>query len=674
MGNAHIYQFYDKKIRKVCDKRQLKAAFSKLNPTLINAFEDNQAVNKILKDNFGKNLRIPEQLHQAYKSILAPEYEEFTNRLIDLIQHPIVHNPQLQKDIISDAIIYNHLRIMVHQQLATPKVYVRKDKHQKGFSDLQSEWLECDRLALKKSYLMDYAFDEYHNSIHTPLESQLSYLFGLVVGEMFDFNHSTAFDMQSFWGKVRFGENKLKNRGCAIKDYHLLKKFESIDCIRIMDEKEMVEQIGGVLGLLFLEDHTLFQAIKDHFEKGYAKVVEHLKQCINNHPYSNHKAFVMRYKKDNLLNSLKFCNYIDKERKALDFWHKDSPVKALYLTAVEYNKVLNALNRKDENYFSYDRMINDQFIKPRVYMFDSKAAMRRFFALPEEVALVFLEGGVRVNGVFDNEDYIAMMNVWDRLILWLKHTPKPAEIKPLVVSRLKSQLWRLDHVDSDQYRASLPYAIELLYRFILPNPDAIADSDEMFLILDYMSFNRLSLRDDGIYEYGDEKNMYSIGKETTIRSLLRKSREWHRLLLLERKQKYLLRSDKPNITLSEELLEVDMELGDYRFHLINNQYDLSLESFSMSHCVDIYGAKIRDNQYVVFQVSNTHDQSEFPEKATLGLKVQDGLVEFDQCKGYQNSVVSPNMMLEVSKLIDLINQRELQLYLDAEIHFRKPTA
>lgn len=676
--DKRISEFYKNKLMTVLDQRKLKPFLVAKNPDLPEIVRDMIDSNRDRRYRENYKPKLDKDYYEVLVDCIRPEYDEFVQRMTDLLDNPIEHSTMADKDVIADFLIFNNLRVMLKEQQLAVRFYVRNNPRETGFTDLETEWTLCE-FNVYKDFLLLINLKKivaFKGKIIT------GFLILAVVYQQFDFYKLNYKQQHKSEAQLDFAVAKIQGYGSnSRKDAAI--NFNVMDFVEFMGcEDEITQRVASVLGMLYLED--------DHNLNNCLSKLEPAVDAINAslYKYTHHEKYnEYQYLMDVVIHGkggrwfsedLLFNEFLDREIKTLEFWSKDSPSKALYLTHLEVlnwgGKSVPRLKHIPQDYFSYKNMIIDENTSCKAYKFESKVAMRRAFSLNEKVFAVFMSGECENRESVLNENkprFLYMGDCWKVLMLWLQHTRYHANMNSKIVFVLKDNIYKMTQklkmVDNEDFKKVYPLALELIYEcveqeFAKNGEDTILARSAVYQeIIDYISSCDYRMNKKGVYKLSKKCNILTLTKSTTIKSLLKKSAQWHRQHLLskaeENKKESLIKKKKDY----PHLNQVDVVIGKHRFSSINNLHELSVEGLEMMHCVESYHKRIAEKGYAVFKVLNTQDVGNIEGRATLGVRIEDDGIYVDQCFGKRNSKVNEDLMRDVLEFIDNVNKDKLTI-------------
>lgn len=156
-------------------------------------------------------------------------------------------------------------------------------------------------------------------------------------------------------------------------------------------------------------------------------------------------------------------------------------------------------------------------------------------------------------------------------------------------------------------------------------------------------------------------NIDKISNKATLKSLYRQCHEWHLAIRLGGYSR--------NHEDYAHLIPCSLVIGQSKFTLIHNDYDLYNEGAEMHHCINDYHRKVKQGSYLAFKVESGEV------RATLGVVRNSMLSEdginlgqynleqkqyiFDQCFSYCNKEVNDHIKKDAYALINMLNEGTL---------------
>lgn len=684
--DKRISAFYQNKVMYILDKRKLKSLLAAKNPELPEIVKDDIEKNR-RKVSYGEvnRFQMKQEYYEVLLDFLRPEYDEFIQRIDDLLNTPIEHAAPMDTRVKADFIIFKHLRMVVGKGQLAPAIYVRKNPKETGFTDLEKDWLLCDYRILQ-DFLVVQNFDniDAHKG-----KSMMGMLIMTAVREQFEFYNFNCISQHKKQANMNYAIAKIQ--GYRL-EYNKTAAISFKDMGFIEREEEIIDKVASVLGLLYLENRNNSNYCIEKLAEGFKEIKEAVTKCLyheEHYKYTDLKEVVIAkdFRQSRLLADLYFNQFLDNEIERIDFWWKDSPNKLLYLTHLElkncYKSDIPKYKNIRDDYFRYDQMIINSGQPSKGYMFESKAAMRRAFTLDKELFKIMI-GEKR-----DSRDLTELgagygvehkHSFWNMFMLWLQHTRYYPNLNADILKILRGNIYKLTQnlkaVNDQKFREKFPIAFELLYQYVdegfaidkstkAPSGARGAKFNE---ILDYLSSCSYQMNKRGGYKLSSNSNVLTLSKNTTIKSLIGKSDEWHRVQLIVALQGRDNQIKKKRVY--KHLKEVDVVVGNHQFISINNLYDLSSEGLEMRHCVEMYDQHITKKEYAVFKVLNIQQDKDIKERATLGVTVKAGKISYHQCYGKRNSVVSNELREDVLTFIAQINKKKNMILNDEQVNKR----
>ncbi len=181
--------------------------------------------------------------------------------------------------------------------------------------------------------------------------------------------------------------------------------------------------------------------------------------------------------------------------------------------------------------------------------------------------------------------------------------------------------------------------------------------------MDFIGGSELTFQENNYVVKSRRKNIHTLDSKTTIKSLERKSRTWHRMLELYNQSELLRRGEDYKKMVYDHLADLTIVEDGVSFTVLQNRYELLMEGVDMRHCVATYHDRIKHGRYAVLSLKHCPSKSEgLYSRATLGLKLNDDFVSLDQCKGVYNAEINPDLLVIVNKVIKKLNDKSYVLY------------
>lgn len=662
LSNMYIKDAYQTIVRPILHKNGLRAYFKSINPKLEE--EINTIWNKN-KDAYHPCDDLTDKMIDLIIKKLGSVYKEFAKR----VDKHLAKLVSIKKDDFEnnnfDFTIFDHIRVISN---STPLPDFYKRKNIKDVTPVGSSLRNWEKISEKEARKSDILTLNYTGTgmAYQRQYKVLEHIYVLVVREMFD-SMSSAVD------------TKLRGSALIIPVEEWLSGMRKKDGLSLYSENtyvwdnpyteyRLVEQMAGLFGYLYgrkNEKKRLAENIKDDC----TKVFNYLNQALRADKYKYIEEFLCR---GNIPYwRLDYCILLNKRKDVLDGWAKESLNKAIYVALFEYDKNENDLMPTPSDYFSYSRMVQLLPNWNEKFKFPTKKAMRRTFELDSEVfSIIMLElrhGNLNANRGCKGYEKITW-NYWRNIVLWLENTSKHPEISLDVLRSINNWVKQLFNGSEINYEVEerIPLAIDLIYEYKKNLTKIESDKkDHSTEIRDYLEGYEYGYRKDGRIFRTRKRNILSISKTTTVKSLMRKVSEWHKEGELYNQLMLLKKENRYKEQVYEQFQDTEVVIGECRFALIRNHLDLLLEGVTMHHCVETYHQRIRKGGYVVFKGEILSMNGDLNNRFTLGLWVENGKVEIDQCKGIRNHSVDGRAIVDSVSLVTQINSKQVMIFSDA---------
>lgn len=337
---------------------------------------------------------------------------------------------------------------------------------------------------------------------------------------------------------------------------------------------------------------------------------------------------------------------------ALNTWKADNKNKWHYLVGMSESKFLNSINNK--NLFSYENM-TEEFGMSK-HSFVNKACFRAFLNLP---TTLFKD----LNRVKANQN--ERMDKTRQLFLYWITLTKHTKIKVWTASKLLDFIFSItDAFDYEKTNGKvffdkLVHVLNIMYECYLNiwNStrskrlffDTARTSIDVHEIYDYLFHQHGTIQANDLNCFANLKTVHS---KSTTKSLLNKSKQWHKKIILEKDLTEHIDFNTPHI---------DQNIDDLHFKIIKNSQELAIEGIEMRHCIYSFKHRMREKNYLAFRIENVDQKI----RATLGIHLvheQDHIsYRFNQCYGIYNSIVPQNVYEACQKLIKQLNETQPML-------------
>lgn len=676
-----LQSFYYNDFKKVFSKNSFRAFLRKNNICNIGVLENYWQQNTNNKYFFE---RMPDELVALYELRLGDVYKNFEQNVDDLLNRCICpYQSNLSEDGDCDYVFLNNLRIKRKKNSRYPQYYLRQDSASSSMN-LSDEWIEVEGSQIiganiLSAYLGKKTSQSYKNSIsdcgiyissRKQSEDDLIYhIFKLAIHSLFD-DPLSGRDLISGRADIQWASLRLS--GLLVKDCEYVK--DNMGGYHVMYAEDIrYSHVAGLLGYLYLRKHKVkvlekVDRIKPMIEHAFSKLFR-----VSHFRYFERVIL----KEQNQCQKIIFFEFIKKNLDKLRFWEKDSPNKAFYAVFFNYDRSLNKFTGIPRDYFSYENMIAKEgdkslWTKHR-FLFPNKKSMKNAFKM-DDVAftMLFPNGGCRelYNSKVSKIQAQIDENAWRLLTHWIGTVEHPEFITYDQIKKLKSKVEQLflgqvlkKTVDK------FPLALNLIFQLMQqPNPLKEELGEKISDCLDYIEGSQLLFTSDNQVIKTRKKNIHTLDSKTTIKSLERKSRDWHRMLELYNQCELLRRGEDYKKYTYDNLAELSFVESGIQFTVLQNRYELLMEGVDMRHCVADYHAKIKKGTYAVISLKRPNSLLESGyDRATLGVKLKEGVISLDQCRGIYNAVVSPELRDVVGLVIEKLNNKSYLIF-NSDLH------
>ncbi len=337
---------------------------------------------------------------------------------------------------------------------------------------------------------------------------------------------------------------------------------------------------------------------------------------------------------------------------ALNAWKADNKNKWHYLVGMGETKFLDSIG--NQNLFSYDNM-NQEFGMSK-YSFVNKACFRAFLNLPPTLFKELCNVKANSNERMDKTRQL--------FLYWITMT-KHSKIKVWTATKLIDFIYSIaDAFDYEKPNAKVFFdkLINVLNIFYECYLNIWNETRRKRLFFDTANH---SIDANGVYDFlfhqhGNIQandfncfaNLKAVHSKSTLKSLINKSKQWHKKIVLEKDAKEHIDFNIPHI---------DQSIDDLRFEIIKNSQELAIEGIEMRHCIYSFKHRIRDRNYLAFKVESADQKI----RASLGINLvheQDHIsYRFNQCYGIYNSIVPQQVYEACQKLIAQLNETQPML-------------
>lgn len=337
---------------------------------------------------------------------------------------------------------------------------------------------------------------------------------------------------------------------------------------------------------------------------------------------------------------------------ALNTWKSDNKNKWIYLVGMSENKFLNSIG--NQNLFSYDNMVQEFGMSE--HSFVNKASIRAFLNLPSTLFKQLCNAKANQNVRLDKTRQL--------FLYWITLT-KHSKIKVWTAMKLLDFIYSIaDAFDYEKpngkvFFDKLVNVLNIIYECYLKiwnetrSKRLFFDTAKNFIdiheIYDYLFHQHGNIQANNFNCFANLKTVHS---NTTAKSLLNKSKQWHKKIVLEKDIKDKIDFNIPHIKVC---------IADLSFEVIKNSQDLAIEGIEMRHCIYSYKHRIAERNYLAFKVESEDKKI----RASLGIHLmhnQDQIsYQFNQCFGIYNSNVPLHVHEACQKLIEQLNRNQPML-------------
>lgn len=676
-----LQSFYYNDFKKIFTKSSFKAFLRKNNVC------DNSVLDRYWQQNINHKYffeQMPDELVALYELRLGELYKDFELRVDDLLNRGIYpYQSNRSEDGDCDYVFLNNLRIKREKNSRYPQYYLRRDTASSSMH-LSADWIEVEgSQIIGANILSAYLGKRISQSYKKSTSDSRIYLFSKKQSEDDLINHIFKVATHSLFNDPLSGHDLISGRadiqwarlrlsGLLVKDCGYVK--DHMDGYHVLYAEDIrYAHVAGLLGYLYLRKH----------QDDVAERIERIKPLIENAFSELFHVSHFRYleqtilKEQNQCQKIIFFEFIKINLNKLRFWEKDSPNKAFYAVFFNYDRSLNKFTGIPRDYFSYENMIAKEgdkslWTKHR-FLFPNKKSMKNAFKMDAAAfTVLFPNGGccelykTKVSKIQAQIDE----NAWRLLTHWIGTVEHPEFITYDQIKKLKSKveqifLGQVLKKTVDKF----PLALNLIFRLMQePNPLEEEMGEKISDCLDYIEGSQLLFSSDNQVIKTRKKNIHTLDSKTTIKSLERKSRDWHRMLELYNQCELLRRGEDYKKYTYDNLAELSFVESGIQFTVLQNRYELLMEGVDMRHCVADYHAKIKKGTYAVISLKRPTSLLESGyDRATLGVKLKEGVISLDQCRGIYNAVVSPELRDVVGLVIEKLNNKSYLIF-NSDLH------
>lgn len=656
----YIQTFYDGEFRKIFSKNSFRAFLKKYglpNFESMNAYWLKNAEQKYYYD------EMQDDLISLYELRLADLYKQFEACVDQLLNNSLLpYNPDQIKAGDYDYILLNNLRISRQKNSKYPQYFLRRDAITPCI-DYFDEWVEVEGSDATKAKILDIHLGTPVTRKHGEDEI-IHNVFKLATHSLF----RSEFPNHNYLsGKANLKWAKLRLSGLTIKDCEFIKE-DNQTYNKCVAESIRFSHVAGLLGYIYERKH---KAKVNEQNKALKLKVECIYQELFYVEHFDYLENVLQ-KGCKQYQKIMFLEFIKQNLSSLQFWQKDSPNKLFYAVYFNYTRKENELNTIPMDYFSYHNMIaengNKDLWTDQRFLFPNKKSMKNAFKMNiAAFAALFPDGGSHVQykeNVSKQQSQIDE-NAWRILTHWLSCVDKPASISHEDISKIKSMVERLFLGQiSTKTVEKFPIAVNLIYQLTQEPISKLGEvKAKLSDYLDYIEGFELAFLQNNQVVKTRRKNIHTLDTKTTLKSLDRKSRNWHRMLELYNQCELLRRGEDYKKSVYENLAELSFLEDGVSFTVLRNRYELLMEGVDMRHCVATYHAKIKKGIYAVMSLKRPNPLSEGGiDRATLGLKLSGNVVSLDQCEGIYHAKISPELRVIVDRVIEKLNIKTYLLF------------
>lgn len=537
--DTNIVDFYNKKVRLICSKISFKKHLIAQSPELVSMMEKVWAIHPRLRMRDGI---IDAAVMEEIINIVSPEYISIVSEVERIIETPIKKSVYDFDRGEVDVTLYGHIRIVLNSDVDLPKFYVDQKTQAAENTIERRDWVEISASEIEKKAFSLYfrGYDYYYIAW---------ILFALKIWEHFKRGSTCSFIKKNRWTCSGFALKKIKNITTFGFDNPINKLVVNREKgVTEFDELKMAAQIAELFAFIYVWEggnnkrksyHRIYEGhnevnnlVADVFFKPQYRDLAKAWLIGGYHEGNSGARYQLR---------MKHFKVIKKNKEVFDFWVKDSVCKLIYLSVLEFNEKKGALNEHvDANYFSYDNMIIKNNVGKGIgFKFHSKVAMRRAFGLDSEVFLSILG-----NHYENTRRKFSQKMFWRFAMLWLEKTKRYPNIESEIIYKLR-ELYFLDINFEKEVEENIPYIFDLIYEYAeVHRKYNLVGSSVIKAIMEYINGTVIIKDGDGNYIKGKSRNGCLITKDTTVKSLIRKSMKWKKLDELVRKRKLEVRRAK----------------------------------------------------------------------------------------------------------------------------------
>lgn len=657
----YIQSFYDGDFRKIFSKNSFRAFLRNNSGYAADTMDIYWLKNTECKYYYDE---MSDELISLYEFRLADLYTQFEERVDQLLNNCIQpYQPDQTKEGNYDYVLLNNLRISRQKNSRYPQYFLRRDATHPCI-DLCDEWVEVEGSDAAKAKILDIHLGAYVSPSKQGEDDIIHHIFKLATHSLF----RSAYPNHNYLsGKASLDWAKLRLSGLTIKDCEFVKENNN-SYNKCVTESIRFSHVAGLLGYIYLRKykarvHEQTEAFKLKLEYIYTHLF-----------YVGHYHYLegVLQKGSKQYQKIMFFDFIKKDLNKLQFWQKDSFNKVFYAVYFNYDRSRNRFGGIPLDYFSYENMIaknsNKNLWTKHKFLFPNKKSMKNAFKMnPAAFAVLFPDGGCRALYKENASKQLSQIdeNAWRILTHWLSCVEQPESICPDDIKKIKRKVERLFLGQiSIKTVEKFPVAVNLIYQLIRePNSQIQEVEAKLSDFLDYIEGFELAFLQNNHVVKTRRKNIHSLDTKTTLKSLERKSRNWHRMLELYNQCELLRRGEDYKKSVYDNLAELDFFEDGVNFTILRNRYELLMEGVDMRHCVATYHAKIKKGIYAVMSLKYPNPLSENGiDRATLGLKLNGEVVSLDQCEGIYHAMISPELRAVVDRVIEKLNNKSYLLF------------
>lgn len=612
-----------------------------------------------------------ELLDNDIKDVFAESLKEHYSNIQSRVER-MVNNPYKvisNEGQVTDIILYDFFRLVKntdHLEDCTQKVirvYVRKDLKAQQIGSIESDWVELNLIDLYekgvfaektlnygvtilKNYLYLYAtFAEFFEGGELNRYPRLCYGKAYFVYEAFmNFSTSGVVDLTRDYDYKFFGEKKGKG------EYVLTERIAALIEFLDYSADPLFEKLDSNLFGIYQELETFFNVKGWEYAKEQYNLASRLLSGFDSPVVSSIKAYL----------------FLEENKAFIKIWQKENDNKLVYIF-IKILRIEYVSTRDISDFFSYDKLVVSSGADLEIGKFPSKKAVRHFFALDQESFL-------GVMGVITAErKNVADKIFWRNIMLYLMGDYDLTHFNQTNIYLAEKAIKGLYH-DIPQYALDqnvLRYigkAIDLMMQQItwdIKNDTFNRDMHTLGLVCDYLNGNQY-LSDGEKIKRTNTKNITRISNATTVKSLLRKTNEWHDDIIKYQAAKVAKNEQKRALKTYKHIDSINVTIDGCEFTAIENEIVLWEEAVKLMHCISDYHERIKKKGYIAFSIK---DNSALREgysggnEYTLGIYVVYNIrgkkvLNFDQCQGYKNTNPPTHVVIAARKLVN-------HLYCDA---------